>query len=81
MTFEERNALCRAKRVANNRQCAGSVPNYRGGLSECKRAATLDYDGKRYCNLHYPPNVAAREPAKKENRRAWLLRELKKLGE
>lgn len=46
-------------------ECSATV--YRGNWPRaypCSRKATLGHEGKRYCSIHYPPNVEAKRKAK-----------------
>lgn len=57
--------------------CEQSVHNGSWIVSfhQCRRKATREYQGKRYCGTHYPPNVdARRKKGDEESRRKLAYR-------
>lgn len=78
MTYEEATQRKIERYRRENRLCAGIAPQRYTKLHHCLRPATLDYDGQRYCNLHYPPRVAAQ---KEKTRQVKIAYHRKKLAE
>lgn len=54
--------------VANKRCSIRVFSGHRWDMGghPCAKPATMEHKGKRYCKLHYPPNVAAKRAAQTE---------------
>lgn len=55
-----------------DKQCCKTVWGERTTHWSCQRTAKYTYNGKRYCYIHYPPNVEKRNRAAAEKYRAKL---------
>jgi hypothetical protein len=56
----------------NDKQCCKTVFGERVTSWPCQRPAKFTFEGKRYCTVHYPPNVEKRRQEAMEKYRAKL---------
>lgn len=79
MTYAQATQLKIERYRSENRLCAAFSERRYGTPHHCLRPAALDYGAQRYCNRHYPPNVAAQKAQTRQVKIAYHKKKLAQL--